>query len=282
MKKTALFLALFLALVLSFSCVLCSCNKENNKNNDDSSQINQEASIIDEEQILQEAKDLIKKKEYKKAYTLLYSIGNNAKAKELMYKFDIKPEVEKCTNLDKYGIINSEESFVSTRRFDKYGNVTHYICVSNNKATDELTREYEYDTNGNCTRIVESISPKEASTVQYTYDKDGNCIKEVYEDSDGEISTYQHEYDENGNCIKATFKYPDGSFSVNEFIYDKEGNLIEKSGIDSDGNTSIEQFGENGLVVMTKVFTAEGETYTSEFSNYHYGYKFHDHDPMFY
>jgi hypothetical protein len=111
----------------------------------------------------------------------------------------------------------------TTKIYDKNGNVLYEKDDFYNRETKRFYRnedgsiksyeEYEYDENGNNSRIVfrnadDSIDCYE----EYEYDENGNNSRTVVRNADDSINYYcEYEYDENGKCTKTIKKNADGS-----------------------------------------------------------------------
>lgn len=104
-------------------------------------------------------------------------------------------------------------------------------------------KDYEYDTNGNCTRVI--CRSTDGAVFWYNdceYDTDGKMIREIQRNSDGTVSPcfMDFEYDINGNNTRVIYYFSDdGQVSYyfdNE--YDTNGNITRSILRNSDGTVS--------------------------------------------
>ena len=117
---------------------------------------------------------------------------------------------------------------------DPLGNTwTYTYVVGTNRIETEtdllgVVTRYEYDGNGNRTRIIRDFGGSLENTTTYGYDSEGNQTSAT--DALGNTTAY--EYDANGNLIKIT----DPLGNVTTYTYDNRGNrLTEKNAL---GNTT--------------------------------------------
>lgn len=98
-----------------------------------------------------------------------------------------------------------------------------------------LSSKYEYDEDGNATKITNYSSGTISHWNDFEYDN-GNVIKQTLYTSDETVNQlYVHEYDQSGNRVKSTFYDGDGTVMLSqEFEYDDRGNLIKLTTIDDD------------------------------------------------
>lgn len=132
----------------------------------------------------------------------------------------------------------------TTYTYDQYGNVTSktdplgntwtYTYISGTDLLETETNplgvvtKYEYDNNGNQTKIMRDFGGSLENTTTYTYDNKGNMLSET--DPLGNIR--QYEYADNGNLIKIT----DPLGNVTAYTYDNRGNKLTET--DAMGNTT--------------------------------------------
>ena len=94
---------------------------------------------------------------------------------------------------------------------------------------------WEYDENGQCTGTTET-APDGVFTTEFEFDENGNETKMVYNGYDSFVVTM--EYDADGNMTYSRQEYTDGS-SVSEeyFEYDSEGRVIKDSETTKSGDS---------------------------------------------
>ena len=134
-----------------------------------------------------------------------------------------------------------------TSKTDPLGNTTTYTYVV---GTDLVATEtnplgvvtrYEYDTNGNLTRLIrDSGGPLENAT-SYTYDSHG--LQTSMTDPLGNTNNY--EYDTAGNLVKQT----DPLGNVTAYTYDSMGNKLTET--DALGNTTTHAYNLLGRLLST-------------------------------
>ncbi|WP_172637460.1 RHS repeat-associated core domain-containing protein [Thioflavicoccus mobilis] len=121
-----------------------------------------------------------------------------------------------------------------TSRTDALGNTWTYTYVA---GTDWLATEtsplgvvtkYEYDSDGNQTKLIRDFGGSLENTTAYTYDGQGNQISVT--DPLGNTTTY--EYDAQGNMTKVT----DALGYITTYAYDARGNRLTET--DANGNTT--------------------------------------------
>jgi YD repeat-containing protein len=98
--------------------------------------------------------------------------------------------------------------------------------------------DYVYDTNGNCTGIIETDRIGQKSSILFKYDTAGNLIEETYHASNGKsYLKYAFEYDTSGNLIRQTEIDARGNISsVTDYIYNHFGLLLKETWYDPHKN----------------------------------------------
>ena len=171
----------------------------------------------------QNAISLIKSQQYDKAYDALVNLGDYKDTKQLLSNFSIV-----------------------------YENVTSYLSQLYS------TSDYTYDSNGNCTKIINTTTYDDVEgggidTTEYIYDEKGNCIKEIFSSGSHQYNT-EYIYDENGNRIKELeYDYAGELSSIIEYLYDEYGNCTKNLSYDM-----------NGALISTTLYTYAQSLCTGE------------------
>jgi YD repeat-containing protein len=201
---------------------------------------------------IDEARYMIKNKNYEAAYEKLQSMGENAEAKKLLENFRYLPakiefegswgkgtaeytynELGQLVTIDADMRENSFSSQMPSLGdglkefvYDEKGNVTKFTTTYD-------TYEYTYDANGNMIKSVFKTENIGGGSTEYTYDANGNLIKSVREAYGSYMSgVCEYTYDTNGNLTKETSEFSDGRTEEcyeREYVYDAKGNVIEES-----------------------------------------------------
>lgn len=147
------------------------------------------------------------------------------------------------------------ESITNSFSYDSNGNVTRYtreltigsnnrlIVTENtfdtgNKLIESVTtfpsggtetEEYEYDSNGNVTKISLTSTSNGTSFTEYAYDAAGNVIKEVITSFFGYKTTTERTYDSDGRLAKEIVIYQQTNQERTiEYSYNADGKLAEE------------------------------------------------------
>lgn len=135
---------------------------------------------------------------------------------------------------------------------DPYGNEVKYIYSKAGKTlgvwkTGDIYEQYLYDSNGNCTAIIDPEGEKSL----YTYDQNNQMISA--ENPLGGVIKYT--YDKNGNKISE--KDPLGN--VTKYKYNEKNQLVETT--DAVGRKSATQYDEYGRISCVTDFDGTETTY---------------------
>lgn len=177
---------------------------------------------------------------------------------------------------DQDGNINSKTDPLGNTWTYTYIQGTNFIETTINPFG--MVTKYEYDSNGNRTRIIKDFGGSFETTTSYTYDSNGNMLTET--DPLGHTTNY--EYDTNGNRIKVT----DPLGNVTSYTYDNRGNKLTEtdalgnittytydlvdqlaSGTDPLGNISTYTYDANGNKISVTDKNGNTTTYTYDAYN---------------
>ena len=106
-------------------------------------------------------------------------------------------------------------------QYDRNGNMTR-ITATHKPTGAQYSHAYTYDMNGNKIKHVYTMTSGKKEITNYTYNNAGWLIEEVYTSAEGEKSTYKYTYDTYGNPIKMVMKADDGT----NLIIDIECKLV--------------------------------------------------------
>lgn len=198
----------------------------------------------DAETCYQNALKLIEKKEYTKAYELLWSIKDYEKAKVELEKFKFVVTE-----------IKSSDPVLTKFTYNQNGqptriDYTYQFEVNGSARTAKLYHEYTYDDAGLLTRDKKTSDDYIMWDEYYIYDENGLLIEERGTSST-EVTITKYEYDEKGNKIK---EITGNSTTVYE--YDEKGRMIS---VIDDSYSITRAYDENGY--MTKRYIKKLETY---------------------
>jgi len=134
-----------------------------------------------------------------------------------------------------------------TSKTDLLGNIWTYAYVVGTDLMETKTNplgvvtKYEYDGNGNQTRMIGDHGGPLENTTTYAYDSQGN--QTTVTDPLGNTTTY--EYDANSNLIRVT----DSLGNVTTYTYDSRGNKLTET--DSEGNIITHTYDLMGRLLST-------------------------------
>lgn len=183
--------------------------------------------------------------------------------------------------------------YTSENTYDSKGNKTKYVFTDSDGNVDVDTFEYTYDSKGNKTKSVWTYSDGSAGTSEYTYDSNDNITKIVETYLDGIVYTYKFTYDSNGNVIKEVCTDSDDGTETFEYTLDSDERLIKEIHTYSNGKQSTETenvynkyglkteytrygnkttytYDNNGIMTKSDYVLFDGDTQTSEYSNFVY------------
>ena len=199
--------------------------------------------------IIIQAKEAIENGDYEKAYKLLKE-SNSAEAKAMLKKFAFVPVTETLKN-----------SYVVEYEYDTNGNCVKMVGTGSDGG--RWVFEYEYDKNDNCVKEVQTYSGGFRNVMEYEYDTNGNCVKMVRTDSDGDRRVFEYKYDKNDNCVKEVTTYSDGDRTVMEYEYeyDTNGNCVKKVATYSDGDRDVTEYeyDTNGNCIKEVTTDSDGD-----------------------
>lgn len=144
--------------------------------------------------------------------------------------------------------------------YDQDGN--KIVCAVYRSDGAVIRNEYEYDQYGN--QVAHYKNNEKVEWYEYQYDKDGNVLsKTVSNSSNSAVSRYTYAYDQYGNV---TSYITDGSqgYSHLEVQYDKNGNEIGRVSYDEGGNKIYSreiQYDRNGNYISLTIRNASGDVY---------------------
>ncbi len=173
------------------------------------------------------------------------------------------------------------------------GNIVSLYWKSHAGDSDsEISKEWEYDTNGNTTRKSENYNyflngSKDSTSYQeykYDYDENKNVIREE-SNIDGEIDTTVYQYDENGNLLRReiggeknkwifAYQYDEAGRQTKYekkteiWNYDEEGNMTQQT--TSDYNNIYEYDEEGKLISYAYLHSSTEDDVVSYDSRYIY------------
>ena len=132
------------------------------------------------------------------------------------------------------------------------------------EGAEEATSTLQFDSNGNCIKLVTYSGTKEISRIESEYDNNNNLIKRYANNNGQEIITectydhlgnptqisydygtrkdsykYEHIYDSHNNIIETTQYYNGTATARFEYEYDEKSNLLKK--VSFDGNEEKER-----------------------------------------
>ena len=179
------------------------------------------------------------------------------------YEFDKDGRVIKDTQSLFFGDSNGDTNEVIEYQYDSNGNCTKETRTNSSDARWEIT--YEYNSDGNVT--VENCTYSDSSGVQlyvtkYTYAGTRLTRKEYQSEWDNfkytDVTTYT--YDANGNCVSETTTYDGEQAHTTTYQYDTSGRMTS---MEEGGVTTTYTYDADGRVT-TKALGAPG--YGTEFS----------------
>lgn len=121
-------------------------------------------------------------------------------------------------------------------QYDAQSRVTAYSMYEGNSTTAYSTSEFEYDSNGNRSRVISKSEGFLLSDTRYTYDENQNVLSSVSVDEKGqELSRSEYTYNENGDILTSTdYEYQE-VIAREESEYDEAGHLLRSTVYDEAG-----------------------------------------------
>ncbi|MCD7752498.1 MAG: hypothetical protein LUI10_12330 [Lachnospiraceae bacterium] len=134
------------------------------------------------------------------------------------------------------------------------------IVLDSNGNETRTTEEYEYDSNGNCIKVVEyNAEGLVESMTESVFDANGNIVSDITY-IDGEVTgSTEYEY-ENGNLTKIiTFDGVGNIIGTGNQEYDDAGNIMKYSYYDAEDTiVNYMEYNENGNITKTVLYDEDG------------------------
>ncbi|TDX58983.1 hypothetical protein [Orenia marismortui] len=180
-----------------------------------------------EHQIIDESKHFPTNKTYKYKYNnqdkVIEEIVLN-KSGDIIWRriYDYDDEGRKILNknIDKDG----EEFKVEKWKYNDAGKEIYYLKIVKGEKEEEITREFEYDKNGNEIAAKEYKNGELEYSNKYFFNEEGNRIKGICRNQNNKIKWLrEYQYDKNNNLIKEVRKDGDNQITgIRNYSYNED------------------------------------------------------------
>ena len=151
---------------------------------------------------------------------LLTTVTKNASGdiiKTIEHTYDSNGNITNYTKKDPSGGVKEEVTFT----YDSSGKVAKRE-IKNSLGT--IVIDYNYDSSGHTTSVVQNVNGAKATTDEFEYDSNGNCTKWTMKNKDDKVTqTQEQQYSPNGELETVI----EGSSARFDFLYDSNGRIIQ-------------------------------------------------------